>query len=182
MYCDVSDLHRRSIIQSRQCQLLYDWFETHGSHVNTAVTALNQVFGEHKFLKVLATSLCTCLWHTFFYGCMEAERGPLSLMSTIEELLGRNNSGSGLENRWFVHGDPSCWPCDTMYRQKLALTSLTSSGCLASIVLSQTEATEFVCLFVSMEAVHKSWSHSRRTSTTASFILISVMCVCERGQ
>jgi hypothetical protein len=27
------------------------------------------------------------------------ERGPLSLVSTIEELLGRNSSGSGLENQ-----------------------------------------------------------------------------------
>jgi hypothetical protein len=27
------------------------------------------------------------------------ERGPLSLVSTIEELLGRNSSGSSLENR-----------------------------------------------------------------------------------
>jgi hypothetical protein len=27
------------------------------------------------------------------------ERGPLSLVSTIEELLGRQSSGSGLENR-----------------------------------------------------------------------------------
>jgi hypothetical protein len=27
------------------------------------------------------------------------ERGPLSLMSTTEELLERNASGSGLENR-----------------------------------------------------------------------------------
>jgi hypothetical protein len=27
------------------------------------------------------------------------ERGPLSLVNTNEELLGRNSSGSGLENR-----------------------------------------------------------------------------------
>jgi hypothetical protein len=27
------------------------------------------------------------------------ERGPLSLVSAIEELLGRKSSGSGLENR-----------------------------------------------------------------------------------
>jgi hypothetical protein len=27
------------------------------------------------------------------------ERGPLSLMSSIEELLGRKSSGSGLESR-----------------------------------------------------------------------------------
>jgi hypothetical protein len=29
---------------------------------------------------------------------MGLERGPLSLVSAIEELLGRKNSGSGLEN------------------------------------------------------------------------------------
>jgi hypothetical protein len=29
---------------------------------------------------------------------MGLERDPLSLVSTIEELLGRNSSGSGLEN------------------------------------------------------------------------------------
>jgi hypothetical protein len=34
------------------------------------------------------------------------ERGLLSLVSTIEELLGRNNSGSGLEIREYGRGDP----------------------------------------------------------------------------
>jgi hypothetical protein len=34
------------------------------------------------------------------------ERGPLSLVSTIEELLGSNNSGSCLENREYGRGDP----------------------------------------------------------------------------
>jgi hypothetical protein len=37
------------------------------------------------------------------------ERGTLSLVSTIEELLGRKSSGSGLENREYGlgirHGD-----------------------------------------------------------------------------
>jgi hypothetical protein len=33
------------------------------------------------------------------------ERGPLSFVSTIEELLGRNNSGSGLENREYGRRD-----------------------------------------------------------------------------
>jgi hypothetical protein len=36
------------------------------------------------------------------------ERGPLSLVSTIEELLERNSSGSGLEIREYGRGDPSC--------------------------------------------------------------------------
>jgi hypothetical protein len=35
------------------------------------------------------------------------ERGSLSLVSTIEELLGRNSSGYGLEIRKYGRRDPS---------------------------------------------------------------------------
>jgi hypothetical protein len=35
------------------------------------------------------------------------ERGPLSLVSATEELLGRNSSGSGLEIREYVRRDSS---------------------------------------------------------------------------
>jgi hypothetical protein len=35
------------------------------------------------------------------------ERGPLSLVSTIDKLLGRKSSGSGLENREYGRGDSS---------------------------------------------------------------------------
>jgi hypothetical protein len=35
------------------------------------------------------------------------ERGPLSLVSTTEELLGRNSSGSALESREYGHRDSS---------------------------------------------------------------------------
>jgi hypothetical protein len=35
------------------------------------------------------------------------EQGPLSLVSTIEELLEKKSSGSGLENRDYGHRDPS---------------------------------------------------------------------------
>jgi hypothetical protein len=35
------------------------------------------------------------------------ERCPLSLVSAIEELLGRISSGSGLENREYGREDPS---------------------------------------------------------------------------
>jgi hypothetical protein len=34
------------------------------------------------------------------------ERGPLSLMSIIEELLGKNSSGFSLENREYGREDP----------------------------------------------------------------------------
>jgi hypothetical protein len=50
---------------------------------------------------------------------MGLERGPLSLVSTIEELLERNSSGSGRENRDFGYRG-SVTP---LYPQKLALYS-----------------------------------------------------------
>jgi hypothetical protein len=36
------------------------------------------------------------------------ERGPISPLSTTEELLGRNSSGSGLEIRDYGRRDPLC--------------------------------------------------------------------------
>jgi hypothetical protein len=38
---------------------------------------------------------------------VDLERGPLSLVSTIEDLLGRKISGSGLEIRKYGRRDPS---------------------------------------------------------------------------
>jgi hypothetical protein len=71
------------------------------------------------------------------------ERGPLNLVSTIEELLGRKISGSGLESRKYCLRDPSRRPRVTLYPQKLALTSPTSGGLSVGIVHSRTQATEF---------------------------------------
>jgi hypothetical protein len=45
--------------------------------------------------------------------------GPLSLVSTTEELLGRNSSGSGLEIREYGRGDSSRGPRSTLYPQKI---------------------------------------------------------------
>jgi hypothetical protein len=75
------------------------------------------------------------------------ERGPPSLMRTVEELLGRKSSGSGLENREYCCRDLLCCPCNVLYLQKLALT-LSASGChLVGTVRSQTKATDFVFVF-----------------------------------
>jgi hypothetical protein len=49
------------------------------------------------------------LRYQIFWEVMGLERGPLSLVSTTEELLGRNSSGSGLENREYGRGDPLRW-------------------------------------------------------------------------
>jgi hypothetical protein len=41
----------------------------------------------------------------FFCEVVGLERGPLILVSTIEELLERNSTGSGLESREYCRGD-----------------------------------------------------------------------------
>jgi hypothetical protein len=80
------------------------------------------------------------------------ERGPLSLTSTIEELLGRNSS-SGLENREYGRGYPLRWPLDTLYPQKLTLISPTN-GC-RSVGIVRTQATEgfFLHEFIRLRAI-----------------------------
>jgi hypothetical protein len=74
------------------------------------------------------------------------ERGPLNLVTTIEELLGRNSSGSGLENREYVLGIRCNDHATLLYQQKLALTSSTSDGRSVGIVRSRTKATELLIL------------------------------------
>jgi hypothetical protein len=81
--------------------------------------------------------------YQIFWEVLGLERGPLSLLSTTEELFGRNSSGSSLQRREYSHGDPLRWPCDTIYRQKLALTSPTFGDHSVGIVLSLTNTTVF---------------------------------------
>jgi hypothetical protein len=84
------------------------------------------------------------------------ERGPLSLVSTIEELLGRKSSGSGLENRENGRGDPLRLPRDTLYLKTLVLTLPTSGGRSVGIVRSRTKAMEFVfCVYYMPELTRK---------------------------
>jgi hypothetical protein len=96
------------------------------------------------------------------------ERGPLSLVSTTKELLGRNSSGSGLENWEHGRGDPLRWPGDTLYQQKLALTSPKLGGRSVGIVRLRTKATELVFFFCLTELSvffwrgFLPWSWSRR--------------------
>jgi hypothetical protein len=54
-----------------------------------------------------------------------------------------NGESVGLGNRKYGRIDPSRWPRDTRYPQKLALTSPTSGGRSVGIIRMRTEATEF---------------------------------------
>jgi hypothetical protein len=70
-------------------------------------------------------------------------------VSTIEELLERKSSGSGLENREYGRRDPSSCQRGTLYSQKLALASPTSGGLSVGIVRSRIQTMKFVLLIVS---------------------------------
>jgi hypothetical protein len=85
--------------------------------------------------------------YKIFWEVIGLERGPVSLVSTTKELLGTNSSGFGLENREHGRGDPLRWSSDTLYPQKLAVTSPTSCGRSVGIVRLRTKVTEFVFLF-----------------------------------
>jgi hypothetical protein len=50
--------------------------------------------------------------YKIFWEVVSLERGPLSLVSTIEELLGRKSSGYGLENREYGSRNQPRWPRD----------------------------------------------------------------------
>jgi hypothetical protein len=81
---------------------------------------------------------CQILWEV-----VGVEWGPLSLVSTVEKLLERKSSSSGLESREYDHSDLSHWPHGTRCLQKLTLSSPTNSGGrLVGIVCSHTQATE----------------------------------------
>jgi hypothetical protein len=83
------------------------------------------------------------------------ERGPLSLVSTIEELLGRKSSGFGLENRDYGRRDPAALTTRHPSTQTLALTSPTSGGISIGIVRSQTRATELLVTNIVVHAFQR---------------------------
>jgi hypothetical protein len=74
------------------------------------------------------------------------ERSPLSLVSTTEELLGRNGSGSGLEIENTDVGIRHADHVAPFMSKKLALTSSTSGGRSVGIVRSHSG--HGVCLFL----------------------------------
>jgi hypothetical protein len=54
--------------------------------------------------------------------------GPLSLVSTTDELLGRNYSGSGLDEREYVRRDLSRRPPYKLCQQKVGTYSADKGG------------------------------------------------------
>jgi hypothetical protein len=97
--------------------------------------------GQSSWLQIQRSGLDSQRYQ-IFWEVVGLKRGPLSLVSTVEELLLRKSSGSGLESRDYGRWDPSHWPRGTLYPQKFALTSPTSGGLSVDTVRSRTKATE----------------------------------------
>jgi hypothetical protein len=57
--------------------------------------------------------------YQIFWKVVGLKQGPFSLVSTIEELLGRKFSDSGLENREYGRRNLSRWPRGTLYPWKV---------------------------------------------------------------
>jgi hypothetical protein len=58
-----------------------------------------------------------------------------------------------------------CWPCDTLYLQKLALTSPISGGRSVGIVRLRTKATEFGLVLVNSLEQSQFWGDGKRNSS-----------------
>jgi hypothetical protein len=78
-----------------------------------------------------------------FWDVVGLQRGPLSLVSTIEKLLGRKNNGSCLESREYGRRVPSRWPPGNLYPQNLALASPTNGSRSVGRIRSRTQVMEF---------------------------------------
>jgi hypothetical protein len=85
--------------------------------------------------------------YKIFWEVVGVERDPLSLVRIIEELLEWKSSNSDLENQDYGRGNPLRWPRDTLYPQKLALTSPTSGGRSVCIVRLRTKTMEFSLVY-----------------------------------
>jgi hypothetical protein len=71
------------------------------------------------------------------------ERGPLSLVGTVEELLERKIGGSGLENGDYGRRGLLRWPRDTPLSSKVDTNFADKRRSSISIVLSRAKATKF---------------------------------------
>jgi hypothetical protein len=79
--------------------------------------------------------------YQIFWEILGLERGPLSLVGIIEELLEWKSSGSALENRDLTAVEIRCADHATpSIRKKLALTSPTSNGRSVGIVRLRTKS------------------------------------------
>jgi hypothetical protein len=116
--------------------------------------------GQSSWLRIQSSGFDSRRYQ-MFWELVGLERSPLSLVSTVAELLERKSSGSDLENWEYDRRYLLRWSRHTLYPQNLAL-NWRASGCRSvGVVRSRTEATEF------------SWSY-KSAYLTLEFITIFI--------
>jgi hypothetical protein len=93
----------------------------------SAVWFQNCLCGQSSWLQIQSSRFDSRRYQ-IFWEVVGLDWGPLSLVGTIKELMGRKCSGFSLEIWEYSPRDPSCWPRRTLYQQTLVLTLLTSGG------------------------------------------------------
>jgi hypothetical protein len=138
------------------CVRLKDWSSTENSVYGIALTLICMLLmllytcpplwssGQSSCLQIQRSGFDSMLYR-IFWEVVGLERGPLSIVITIEELLERKNSNS---NQEYGRKDPLCLPHNTLYPQKLALTSPTSGGRSVGKVRLRTKATELLVMLL----------------------------------
>jgi hypothetical protein len=109
-----------------------------------------------------------------FWEVVGLERGPLSLVSTIEGLLGRKNSGSGLDSREYGRRAQLRCTRGIQYPKNLALTSPTSGGLSVGIVRLRVQATELLLLLYFCLSYIENYSLHERLPSSSQEILLSI--------
>jgi hypothetical protein len=155
--CFTKEQKWKSVVQFR-IQMLFVTLHTSlflaffYSSYKSVITDITRVL-QYKWPPLSSSGQSSCLQiqrpgfdsrcYQIFWEVVGLERGPHSLMSTIEELLGRKSSGSSLENRDYVCTYLPRWQRGTLYPQQLTPTSSTSGGLSVGIVCSRTRTMEF---------------------------------------
>jgi hypothetical protein len=81
--------------------------------------------------------------YQIFWEVVGLEQGSLSLWVQLRSYLKKKVAGPVYKTEITAIEDPLLWLRDTLYPQKLAVTSRTSGGCSVGIFPSRTKAMEF---------------------------------------
>jgi hypothetical protein len=108
---------------------------------------------------------------------------------TTEELLEGKVAAAVYKTEINDRGNPLCWARDSLYPQKLALTSPTSGGRSVGIFRSRTKATEFSfrpirsTKIMKMTQVYDMWTVNIlhwRNSVTGTILVMALLLVFQR--
>jgi hypothetical protein len=116
-------------------------------------------------------------YYQIFWAVVGLQRGPLSLVSTIEELLERKSSGSSLENRDTAVEDPPRWLRDTPLSAKVGTNFVDKPLSFGRILCSRTKATE---LFIFIYLLLYSRKTGKFQSLIATFLILIEAWNCSK--